>query len=112
MTNRQYDILKFLALVGIPLVSVFYASLAGIWGLPRGQEVGATFATIGVFLGGILEWASKKYDKDGDGEYDKNVEGTFQVNTTEDGSTYKLLLDKDPGELETMRYFTLKVIHD
>ena len=46
------------------------------------------------------------------GKHDKEYQGTFSVNTTEDGSAYRLLLDSDPEELEKMNSFSLKVVHE
>lgn len=112
MSNKQYDILKFIALVLIPALSFFYSTLAGIWGLPRGQETAATFAAISTLLGVALKWASDRYDRDGDGEYDREYQGTFKIHTNEDGSAYKLELDQTPDELEKMKSFSLKVVHE
>ena len=112
LTNRAYDLLKLVALIFLPALAVLYGTLAGIWGFPRGQEVASTIVAIEVFLGVFLKWASDRYDKDGDGEYDKEYQGTFSVNTTEDGSAYRLLLDSDPEELEKMNSFSLKVVHE
>ena len=112
MNNRTYDTLKLVTLIVLPALGVLYGTLAGIWGFPRGQEVASTIVAIEVFLGVFLKWASDRYDKDGDGEYDKEYQGTFSVNTTEDGSAYRLLLDSDPEELEKMNSFSLKVVHE
>lgn len=112
MSNRQYDTLKMIALIVLPAIAVLYGTLAGIWGFPRGQEVASTIVAVEVFLGVFLKWASDRYDKDGDGEYDKEYQGTFSVNTTEDGSAYRLILDAEPEELEKMNSFSLKVVRD
>lgn len=112
MSNRQYDILKFVALIALPAVAALYSSLSGIWGWPRGQETLATIAAIQVCLGVLLKWASDRYDKDGDGEYDKEYVGVFKVGHEEDGYTYKLELELEPDDLQAMESFSLRVNHE
>jgi hypothetical protein len=34
MSNKIYDILKFIAQIVLPAVATFYVTLASIWGLP------------------------------------------------------------------------------
>jgi len=112
LSNTTYDALKLVALVLLPALGVLYGTLAGIWGLPRGQEVLSTIVALETFLGAFLKWASSRYDQDGDGEYDDQYKGTFSVNSTEDGSAYRMHLDVDPSELEQMNAFSLKVVRD
>ena len=37
MTNKVYDILKWIAQYFLPAIGTLYFALAGIWGLPYGR---------------------------------------------------------------------------
>ena len=39
MSNKVYDVLKFIAQIVLPALATFYLTLAGIWGLPFGEQV-------------------------------------------------------------------------
>lgn len=54
LTNRMYDILKWITLVLLPSLSVFYLALADVWGLPYPTEVAGTIAAIDTFLSIVL----------------------------------------------------------
>lgn len=66
MSNRTYDILKWIALVVLPAVATLYGVLSKIWGLPYGSEIVATITAIDVFLGTLLGVSSIQYAKKGD----------------------------------------------
>ena len=38
MSNKTYNILKHIALIYLPAVGTLYLTLAGIWGLPYGEQ--------------------------------------------------------------------------
>ena len=38
MSNKVYDVLKWIAMYMLPAVGTLYFALAGIWGLPYGEE--------------------------------------------------------------------------
>lgn len=61
MSNRVYDILKYVALIVLPALATLYLTIATIWGLPYGEAVAATITAIDTFLGAILGVSSKKY---------------------------------------------------
>lgn len=60
ISNKAYDILKFIAIIILPL-SELIGSLSGIWGLPYGQEIVATLAAVHLFLGALLKRSSDLY---------------------------------------------------
>jgi hypothetical protein len=39
LSNKIYDILKYVALIVLPAVGTLYFALAGIWGFPYGEEI-------------------------------------------------------------------------
>lgn len=62
MSNKLYDLLKFLALVVLPAVATLYTALANIWGLPYAEEIPLTITAIDTFLGSVLMISSKNYN--------------------------------------------------
>lgn len=63
MTNRTYDILKFIALILLPALGTLYFALSGIWGLPFGEEVVGTLTAVDAFLGALLGISTAQYNK-------------------------------------------------
>ena len=64
MSNKVYDILKWVALVALDAVGLFYQTLSAIWSLPFGDEVLATCVAVSVCLGTLLQISSSKYKGD------------------------------------------------
>ena len=64
MSNGLYDILKFIAQIVLPAIATFYVTIAGIWGLPLGDEISRTVMAIDTLLGAILMISSANYNKD------------------------------------------------
>lgn len=62
MNNKTYDILKYIALVGLPALATLYLTLSYIWGLPYGEAVAGTITAIDTFLGALLGISSKTYE--------------------------------------------------
>ena len=63
MNNKVYDVLKFIAQIVLPAIATFYLTLAGIWGLPFGEQVSATVMAIDTLLGTVLMISSNTYSK-------------------------------------------------
>lgn len=61
MSNKVYDILKYMAIIVLPALATLYLTLSGIWGIPFGEEVAATITAIDTFLGVLLQISSSKY---------------------------------------------------
>lgn len=61
MSNKLYDILKWIAQILLPAIATLYFALAGIWNLPYGEEIVGTITAIDTFLGVILGISSKSY---------------------------------------------------
>ena len=51
MTNKVYDILKWIAQYFLPAIGTLYFALAGIWGLPYGEQIVGTITAVDTFLG-------------------------------------------------------------
>lgn len=66
MTNRTYDILKWVAQIVLPALGTLYFALSGIWGFPYGEQIVGTITAIDAFLGTILRISSNNYEGDGE----------------------------------------------
>ena len=64
LSNRMFDILKWLTLVGIPALTTAYVGLAAIWNWPYADQVAKTSAVICVLLGSLLGISTIQYNKD------------------------------------------------
>lgn len=62
MSNKLYDLLKDILMLGLPGVAALYSALAGFWNFPASEAVVGTIGAIGVFLGVILKIAKHYYD--------------------------------------------------
>jgi hypothetical protein len=63
MTNKIYDVLKYIALIVLPAIGTLYFAVAGIWGLPYGEQVVGTITAIDTCLGALLGLSAYKYNK-------------------------------------------------
>lgn len=63
MSNKMYDILKWIAQYLLPGVGTLYFALAGIWKLPYGEEVVGTITAVDAFLGLLLGISTANYNK-------------------------------------------------
>lgn len=61
MSNKTYDVLKWIALYLLPALGTLYFALAGIWGLPYGEQIVGTITAIDTFLGIIIGISSRNY---------------------------------------------------
>lgn len=63
LSNKVYDILKWIAQLFLPAAGTLYFALASIWGLPYGEEIVGTITAIDAFLGVILGISTIQYNK-------------------------------------------------
>ena len=63
MSNKVYDILKFIAQIVLPAIATFYVTIAGIWNLPLGDEISRTVMAVDTLLGAILMISTASYNK-------------------------------------------------
>ena len=62
LSNKVYDVLKWVALILIPAIGALYFGLAQIWGFPYGEEIVGTLTLIDTFLGALLGISTAKYN--------------------------------------------------
>lgn len=63
MSNKVYDILKWIAQFLLPAIGTLYFALAGIWGFPYGEQVVGTITAVDTFLGVVLGISTARYNK-------------------------------------------------
>lgn len=63
MSNKVYDVLKWIALIAMPAIIGLYSTLSSVWGWHYGEQIVATMAAFEIFLGAILQISNVKYKK-------------------------------------------------
>lgn len=62
LNNKVYDVLKYLAIIGLPAFEVAIPKLFEIWNIPFGEQIGATCNVIAVLLGSLLVTSTIQYN--------------------------------------------------
>ena len=62
LNNKVYDVLKYIAIIGLPAFEVAIPKLFEIWGIPYGQQIGDTLNVIAVLLGSLLVTSTIQYN--------------------------------------------------
>lgn len=76
LSNRMYDALRWVALVGLPAFAALYFSLSDIWNLPYALQVVGTATVFDTFLGTVLGISNRNYKKS-----DARFDGSMTVDT-------------------------------
>ena len=63
ISNKTYDVLKWVALYLLPATGTLYFALSGIWGFPCGEEIVGTITAVDTFLGVLLGISTAQYNK-------------------------------------------------
>ena len=66
MSNKVYDVFKYIAQIALPAIGALYFALSQIWGLPYGEEVVGTITAVDAFLGALLGISTMLYNKGAD----------------------------------------------
>lgn len=64
LSNKVYDVLKYIAQVVLPALATFYVAIAGLWDLPYSEAVSGTIMAVDALLGACLMISSKNYNKE------------------------------------------------
>lgn len=65
MSNKTYDVLKYIAQIVLPALGTLYFALAGIWGFPYGEQIVGTITAVDTFMGVVLKISSDNYYRGG-----------------------------------------------
>ena len=63
LSNKTYDILKYIAQILLPAIGTLYFALAGIWGFPYGEQIVGTITAVDTCLGILLGISTAQYNK-------------------------------------------------
>lgn len=64
LTNKQYDILKDVALCWMPLVIAFIGGVLTTWNIPHADQILTTLVALNTLMGGVVKYYKAKYDKE------------------------------------------------
>lgn len=68
MSNKVYDVLKYIAQIVLPALATFYVAIAGLWKLPYSEAISGTIMAFDALLGACLMISSANYNKNKEGE--------------------------------------------
>ncbi len=63
LSNKVYDVLKWIAQILLPAIGTLYFALSGIWGFPYAEAIVGTITAIDTFIGVLLGISSSQYKK-------------------------------------------------
>ena len=64
MSNKCYDVLKYIAQIVLPALGTLYFALAKIWQFPYGAEIVGTITAVDAFLGALLKISTDHYNQE------------------------------------------------
>lgn len=64
LSNKVYDILKYIATIVLPAIGTLYFTLSTIWGFPYGEQVVGTITAVDTCLGVLIGISTSKYNKE------------------------------------------------
>ena len=64
ISNKLYDILKWLVIIVLPAVATLYKALSAVWAWPYANEVVTTITAVDTFLGAVLCISTATYNKE------------------------------------------------
>ena len=64
MSNRVYDVLKWVVTVCLPAITTLWITIASIWNIPYLEPIAGTLSAITVFLGALIGISSLNYSKE------------------------------------------------
>jgi len=68
LSNKAYDVLKYIALIALPALQVFWLTIGKIWDLSYTVEIGATIGAVALLLGTLLGVSTSNYNKEQRGD--------------------------------------------
>lgn len=101
LSNKTYDILKWIALYLLPALGTLYFTLSGLWGLPYGEQIVGTITALDTFVAVIIGISAHNY----------KGEGTLRIDTSDPNTdVYRFDLgDMDLADLSKYSKVTLLV---
>lgn len=63
LSNKLYDVLKYIAQIVLPALGTLYFTLAPLWNLPYPEAIAKTILAVDAFLGTLLGISTYTYNK-------------------------------------------------
>ena len=63
LSNKVYDVLKWIVMIAIPALTTAYVGLAAVWGWPCPDAIAKTSAIICTLLGALLGISTAEYNR-------------------------------------------------
>ena len=60
-SNKTYDTLKYVALIALPAIQVFWLTIGKIWNISYTVEIGATIGAVALLIGTLLGVSTRNY---------------------------------------------------
>ena len=73
LTNKAYNILKWLCLIALPATGALYFGLSMLWGFPYGEQVVGTLDLVAAFIGTLIGISTRTYNKETQNEGTDNL---------------------------------------
>lgn len=104
MSNRFYDVLKYIAVVFLPALGTLYFGLSQFWDIFEPEKVVGTIMVVDTFLGVLLKLSTDQYN-----ESEEKFDGHITVHDPkgDEGSTLNVSID--PSSVGNKSEVTLKV---
>lgn len=107
LSNRTYDILRFLVAILVPSLGTTYFAFAEIWDLPQALEVVGFIMVAETLLGALMLFSTRIYENS-----NERYDGTIDVREKPDGGIlFELDLSSNPDALEYKDEILFRVNH-
>lgn len=63
LSNKVYDVLKWVAIIVLPALGTFYFALAGVWGLPYAEQIVGTLTAVETLIGALIGISTASHNK-------------------------------------------------
>ena len=61
LTDKAYDVMKWLVIIVLPALATLYAALAAVWAWPLADQVVTTITAVDTFFGAVLCISAANY---------------------------------------------------
>lgn len=65
MSNKIYNILKYVSMIVLPAIATLYVTVSTLWGWNYTEQIVGTLTAVDLFLGTTLQISNIKYLKGG-----------------------------------------------
>lgn len=111
LSNKAYDVLKWIALVLLPALAALYIGLASLWHLPNPEGVAGTVSLVDTFLGIVLHLNSNSYAKTQAEEDEENSDGDILHGQVDGEHTLTLGVKGSVEALVSKDKVSLNIVH-